>query len=139
VIADWARAAIERELEERFVTSSGPGGQNVNKVASAVQLRFNIPASAAFTEPQRARLLESLKARLTDAGDLLIIADEHRSQLRNREAARERLFATLGKALEVRRKRIPTRPTLASKRRRLDDKARRSGVKSQRGRIDADE
>jgi ribosome-associated protein len=136
VIADWARAAIERELEERFVTASGPGGQNVNKVASAVQLRFNVQQSAAFDAGQRERLVAALASRLTTEGDLLIQADEHRSQLRNREAARERLFATLEKALEVKRKRIPTRPTLASKRRRIEGKLHRAAIKSRRGKVD---
>jgi len=122
-------ARIEGEIEEDFLAAGGPGGQNVNKTASAVRLRFNIGRSSAFSEAEKARLREALAARLTAEGDIVIFAQEHRSQIRNREAARARLFALLANALRRQRPRIATRHTRASKERRLDAKSRRSAVK----------
>ena len=122
-------ARIEEDIEEDFLAAGGPGGQNVNKTASAVRLRFNIARSSAFSEAEKARLTEVLGARLTTEGDIVIFAQEHRSQIRNREAARARLFALLANALRRQRPRIATRPTRASRERRLDTKSRRSAVK----------
>lgn len=127
------------ELEESFVRASGPGGQNVNKVASAVQLRFNVAASPSLPEGVRQRLLDSGDSRLTRDGVLVITAERHRSQAANREDALERLAEIIRKAAHVPRKRVATRPTLASKNRRLEAKTRRGNIKKTRGgRIDAD-
>ena len=127
------------ELEESFVRASGPGGQNVNKVASAVQLRINVAASPSLPEGVRQRLLDSGDSRLTRDGVLVITAERHRSQAANREDALERLTEIIRKAAHVPRKRVATRPTLASKKRRLEAKTRRGNIKKTRGgRIDAD-
>jgi ribosome-associated protein len=127
------------ELEESFVRASGPGGQNVNKVASAVQLRFNVAASPSLPEGVRQRLLDSGDSRLTRDGTLVIAAERHRSQAANREDALERLAEIIRKAAHAPRKRVATRPTLASKKRRLEAKTRRGNIKKTRGgRIDAD-
>ena len=124
----------DTELVERFSRSSGPGGQSVNTTDSRVELSWDIAASAVLSDGQRARLLDRLAPRLVD-GVLTLVASEHRSQLRNREAARERMAQTLRAALapdpQARRS---TRPTAGSKRRRLEAKARRGAVKRLRGR-----
>ena len=119
----------EGELRWRFSRASGPGGQGVNTTDSRVELVFDVTASTAFTEHQRARVLERLSGRLV-AGVLTVVAAEHRSQLRNREATRMRLAALLRDALEpdppTRR---PTRPSRAARERRLADKRRRTLIK----------
>jgi ribosome-associated protein len=123
-----------RELQWRFSRSSGPGGQSVNTADSRVELSFDVARSPSLPAYQRDRVLERLRGRLVD-GVLTVVASEHRSQLRNREAARDRLAATLRAALEpAPPKRRPTRPTAGARRRRLDDKARRGAVKRLRGR-----
>jgi ribosome-associated protein len=111
------------EIELRTSRSSGPGGQHANVTASRVEAVFDVAASTALTEPQRARLTARLGPRVTAS------AQDTRSQLRNRELALERLSARLAHALEVRRPRMATRPTKASKRRRVDAKKRRGEVK----------
>ena len=123
----------ERELEETFVRSSGPGGQNVNKLSTAVQLRFDVRGSPSLPDDVRARLERQAGSRLTGEGVLIIVAQRHRTQERNREDARERLVDLIRRAAVAPTPRRPTKPTLASKRRRLDSKARRSRVKSLRG------
>jgi ribosome-associated protein len=125
---------IEHELDEKFVTASGPGGQNVNKVATAVQLRFNVMASPAFSEDQKALMRRQLASKLTNEGELVIFVQTHRSQPRNREEARERLIGTLEKALTRPKYRVATKPTRASKERRLTGKSIRSKVKKERSR-----
>jgi ribosome-associated protein len=122
----------EREIQEDFVRASGPGGQNVNKVSTAVQLRFDIARSPSLPEPVRARLITLAGRRVTQDGVLIIEAERFRSQRRNRDDALERLIELIREACEVDKPRRPTRPTLASKKRRLDSKQRRGETKKLR-------
>ena len=123
----------EREIQEDFVRASGPGGQNVNKVSSAVQLRFDVARSPSLPDAVRARLIALAGSRLTHDGVLILSAERYRSQRRNRDDARQRLLALIREACEVETPRRPTRPTLASKKRRLDSKQRRGETKKLRG------
>ncbi|WP_101926899.1 MULTISPECIES: alternative ribosome rescue aminoacyl-tRNA hydrolase ArfB [Luteimonas] len=125
-------AIPEQELVERFVRASGPGGQNVNKVATAVELRFDIANSPTLHEDVRARLLAKRDRRLTDDGVFVINAQRFRTQERNRQDARERLDAFIASGLQAPRKRIATRPTRGSKERRLGAKRERSTIKKGR-------
>ena len=129
----------EAELRMEAVRSSGPGGQHVNKVATAVQLRFDVAGSPSLPESVRARLIELAGKRMTVDGDLLLEARRYRSQERNRRDAIERLVALISQAAEPPKPRKKTRPTRASKKRRLDDKSRRSSIKRGRGRVSRDE
>jgi len=128
----------ERELQERFVRASGPGGQNVNKVSTAVELRFDVVGSPSLPEIVRARLARLAGRRLNDDGTLVIRADRFRTQERNREDARERLAELVRRAAVVPKRRVPTKPTRASKERRREAKAKRSRVKRLRGSRDLD-
>ena len=119
------------EVEFSAVRAQGAGGQNVNKVSNAAHLRFDVRASS-LPEAVKARLLASADARLTAEGVIVIKAQEHRSLVRNRAAALERLQEMVDETARVRRVRRPTKPTLASVRRRLEGKARRGQVKAQR-------
>ena len=127
------------EIEETFVRASGPGGQNVNKVASAVQIRFNLVHSPSIPEPMKRRVAALAGRRLTKEGVLVITADSHRDQPLNRAEALERLVALLRQGAHVPKARVATRPTLASKQRRLQGKSLRSGVKRLRGNPPADD
>jgi ribosome-associated protein len=123
----------EAELVESFVRSSGPGGQNVNKVASAVELRFDARRSPSLPNDVAVKLIKLAGARATQDGVIVIFAQRFASQPRNREDARERLAALLIKAQEREKPRRPTRPTRAAKTRRLDEKGRRGAIKALRG------
>ena len=124
----------ESELDERFIHASGPGGQNVNKVATAVQLRFDVRHSRALPDDVRARLTALAGRRMTKDGVLLIDGRQFRTQERNRDDVRERLFALIRAAAVAPAKRHKTRPPLAAKKKRLEGKAKRGALKKARAR-----
>jgi ribosome-associated protein len=126
------------ELEERFVRASGPGGQNVNKVASAVELRFDIPGSS-LPGDVKARLIALAGKRVNQEGVLLIDSREHRTQAQNREAARDRLVVLIQAAAKRPTKRRPTKPSRAATEQRIDTKKKRSTVKARRSAVTDDQ
>jgi ribosome-associated protein len=127
------------ELELRATRSGGPGGQHVNTSSTRIDLRWQPGASAAFSESQRDRVVAALATRLDGEGWLRLTSSEHRSQLKNREAAEARLVALVKVALFVPKVRRPTKPTHASKTKRLESKSKRGHVKEQRRRVQADD
>ena len=131
-------AIDESELDEQFVRATGPGGQNVNKVSTAVQLRFNVDASRSLPSDVRARLIKLAGKRINAAGELMISAQRHRTQAQNRADARERLVELIRAAARKPRVRKKTRPSAAAKRRRLETKRQRGEIKRARsGRLDS--
>ena len=125
----------EDEIVESFVRSSGPGGQNVNKVSTSVQLRFDAKNSSAISEPLLNRMRQVASHLLTKEGVLIITAESHRSQDRNRQDAKSRLIDIIQKATIVPKNRRPTKPTYSSKLKRMDKKTQRGTIKKNRSRV----
>ena len=132
IVIDDRISLADGEVSERFVRSPGPGGQNVNKVATAVQLRFDARGSRSLPEDVRARLLELAGARATKHGEIVIDAHRFRTRQKNREDALQRLASLVRRAATVAKPRKPTRPSSAAVQRRTEDKRRRSQIKRAR-------
>ena len=129
---DLTKVSFENELRFTASRSSGPGGQHVNKTSTKVELRFNIPNSAFFTEEEKEILLNKLKNKINSEGELIIVSQESRSQLKNKETVLAKFYELLEKALTPEKERKPTKPTQASKEKRLETKRIQSKKKEQR-------
>lgn len=137
-ITPWLRID-EDELIEKAARASGPGGQHVNKTSTAIELRFDVAGSPVLTDEIKARLTTLAGSRMTQEGVLVLFAQGHRSQELNRQDARQRLVELIRRATEKPKPRRPTKPTYSSKLKRLEGKSKRSGVKSMRGKVRADD
>lgn len=129
----------ENEIKEEFIQASGPGGQNVNKVASAVQLRFDVKNSPSLSDDVRNRLIQISGKRISSEGVLLINARRFRDQIKNRKDAIDRLIELIQKAAEIKKKRVRTGPSIVSRIKRLEAKRRRSSIKKVRKRVSSAE
>ena len=126
---------FSRELQFSASRSSGPGGQNVNKVNTRVELRFHIASSALLSEEEKIRLLEKLAKKINSEGELILVSQTERSQLKNKEKVTERFYSLLTRALTPRKKRKPTKPSPASKEERLEEKRKQAEKKKRRKRV----
>ena len=129
---DLSKIAFESELVFSASRSSGPGGQHVNKTSTKVELRFNIPNSALLTDEEKEILLNKLRNKINSDGELIIVSQESRSQLKNKEATLTKFYELIEKALTPEKKRKPTKPTKAAKEKRLEEKRIQSKKKEQR-------
>jgi len=129
---DISKINFAGELVFTALRSSGPGGQHVNKISSKIELRFNISASKLLTDDQKQILIQKLKSRITENGDLIITSQESRSQLKNKEIAVEKFYKLIEEALKPEKKRKATRPTISSKEKRLEVKKKTSAIKQGR-------
>jgi len=136
LIFNLLKISFESEILFSASRSSGPGGQNVNKVSTKVELRFNIPNSNLLSDSEKEILLVKLKNKINNEGDLILVSQEERSQLKNKEKALEKFYELIEKALTPPKKRKPTKPTQASKKKRLEEKKLVSEKKSQRKKPD---
>lgn len=134
-LTDQQKETLQKETLVSAVRSSGPGGQNVNKVSTKIELRLMVAQSQAFSAEQIAILMEKLGDSLTYEGELIVVSQEHRSQLKNKEEAFSKLYKLFEKALTPRKKRKPTQPTAESKHKRLESKKKTAEKKTMRGKI----
>jgi len=129
----------EKEIKESFILASGPGGQHVNKSATAVQLQYDVQSAYGLPDRVRSRLFQVAGSRISPEGVITLVCQSHRSQLRNREEAMTRLLELIARAAEKPKTRRPTKPSKGSKLKRLDSKRKRSQVKSMRGKVKGDD
>lgn len=138
-LTEIQKEALQKEVTISAVRSSGPGGQNVNKVSSKIELRWNAHTTTVFDADQKQLLIEKLTITITREGDILIFSQEHRSQLKNKEEAFNKFYRLIEKCLTIRKKRTPTKPTAASKQKRVEAKKLEGQKKTLRGKINLTE